>query len=163
MDCRTPGFAILHHLPEWAQTHEHWVGVAIHHLVLCCPFLLLASIFPSIRVFFNESALHIRWLKYWSFSISISPCNEYGELIFFRLTGLISLQSKDSWEGFFWGSSQVNSTPRFESINSLALSFLKVPILTSMSQFFALGGYSIGVSASTPVLPMNIQDWFPLG
>ena len=54
-----------------------------NHLVLCCPLLLLPSIFPSIRVFSNESALHIRWLKYWSFSIS--PCSEYSELISFRI------------------------------------------------------------------------------
>ena len=65
------------------------------HLILCCPLLLLPSIFPSNRVFSNEWALHIRWPKYWSFSfsISISPSNEYSGLISFR-TGLISLQSK---------------------------------------------------------------------
>ena len=56
-----------------------------NHLILCCPLLLLPSIFPSIRVFSNESVLHIRWPKYWSFSFSISPSNEYSELIFFRI------------------------------------------------------------------------------
>ena len=56
-----------------------------NHLILCCPPLLLPSIFPSIRVFSNESALHIRWPKYWSFSFSISPSNEYSGLIFFRI------------------------------------------------------------------------------
>ena len=56
-----------------------------NHLILCYPFLLLPSIFPSIRVFSNESALHIRWPKYWSFSFSISPSNEYSGLIFFRM------------------------------------------------------------------------------
>ena len=56
-----------------------------NHLVLCCPLLLLFSIFPSIRVFSNESALCIRWPKYWSFSFSISPSNEYSKLIFFRI------------------------------------------------------------------------------
>ena len=64
------------------------------HLVLCHPLLLLPSIPPSIRVFSNESALHIRWPKYWSCSLSISPSNEYSGLISLRLTGLISLQSK---------------------------------------------------------------------
>ena len=63
------------------------------HLILCCPLLLLPSIFPSIRVFSQESILHIRWPKYWSFNFSISPSNEYSGLIFFRITGLI-LQSK---------------------------------------------------------------------
>jgi len=59
-----------------------------NHLVLCCPLLLLPSIFPSIRVFSNESVLHIRWPKYWSFSFSISPSNEYSGLISFRMDWL---------------------------------------------------------------------------
>ena len=56
-----------------------------NHLIFCCPLLLLPSIFPSIRVFSNESGLHIRWLKYWSFSFSISASNEYSGLISFRI------------------------------------------------------------------------------
>ena len=59
-----------------------------NHLILCCPLLLLPSIFPSIRVFSNESVLHIRWPKYWSFSFSISPSNEYSGLISFRMVWL---------------------------------------------------------------------------
>ena len=59
-----------------------------NHLILCCPLLLLPSIFPSIRVFSNESALPIRWPKYWSFSFSISPSNEYSGLISFRMDWL---------------------------------------------------------------------------
>ena len=59
-----------------------------HHFILCCPLLLLPSIFPSIRVFSNESALRIRWQKYWSFSFNISPFNEHSRLIFFRLDWL---------------------------------------------------------------------------
>ncbi|CAM9628659.1 unnamed protein product [Rangifer tarandus platyrhynchus] len=59
-----------------------------NHLILCCPLLLLPSIFPSIRVFSNESVLRIRWLKYWSFSFSISPSNEYSGLISFRMDWL---------------------------------------------------------------------------
>ena len=59
-----------------------------NHLMLCHPLLLLPSIFPSIRVFSNESALHIRWPKYWSFSFNISPSNEYSELISFRMNWL---------------------------------------------------------------------------
>ena len=65
-----------------------------NHLILCHPLLLLPSIFPSIRVFSNESVLHIRWPKYCSFSFSISPSNEYSGLISFRWTAWISLQSK---------------------------------------------------------------------
>ena len=63
-------------------------------VVGCCPLLLPPSIFPSIRVFSNESVLHTRWPKYWSFSFSISPSNEYSGLISFRMDWLISLQSK---------------------------------------------------------------------
>ena len=81
MDCSTPGFPVLYHLSELAQTHVHWVRDAIQPSHLCHP-LLLPSIFSSIRVFSNESALHIRWPKYWSFSIG--PSNEYSELILFK-------------------------------------------------------------------------------
>ena len=56
-----------------------------NHLILCCPFLRLSSVFPSIRVFSNESALQIRWPRYWNFSFSIRLSNEYSELIFFRI------------------------------------------------------------------------------
>ena len=65
-----------------------------NYLILCHPLLLLPSVFPRIRVFSSESALCIRWPKYWSPSFSISPSNEYSVLIFFRIVGLISLQSK---------------------------------------------------------------------
>ena len=87
-DCNTTGFPVLHHLLELAQTHVHWDGAAINHLILCHPLLLLPSIFPSIRVFSNELALRIRWPKYWSFSLSISPSNEYSVLISFWIDWL---------------------------------------------------------------------------
>ena len=64
------------------------LGMPSSHLILCHPLLLLPSIFPSIRVFSNESALHIRWPKYWSFNFNISPSNEYSELISFRMDWL---------------------------------------------------------------------------
>ena len=81
VDGSTPRLPVLHHFPEFAQTHVHWVG----DIILCHPFLLLPSIFPSIRVFTNELALHIRQAKYWSFSFSISPSNEYSGLISLRI------------------------------------------------------------------------------
>ena len=90
MDCSMPGFPVLHHLPKLAQTHVHWVS----DVIFCCPLLLLPLIFPSIRVFSNESVIHIRWPKYWTFSFSISSSNEYSGLIPLGLIGLISLQSK---------------------------------------------------------------------
>ena len=65
-----------------------------NHLILCCPLFFLPSIFPSIRVFSNELALHISWPKYWSFNFNISPSNEHPRLISFRKDGWISLQSK---------------------------------------------------------------------
>ena len=85
MDCSTPGLSVHHQPPELAQTHVHRVGVPSNHFVLFHPLLLLPSIFPSIRVFSNESALHIKWPKYWSFSFSIGPSNDYPELISFRM------------------------------------------------------------------------------
>ena len=85
MDCSMPGLPVHHKLLEFAQNHVHWIGDAINHLILCCPLLLLPSFFPSIRVFSNESVLHIRWPNYWSFSFSISPSIEYSGLISFRI------------------------------------------------------------------------------
>ena len=70
-----------------------------NRLILCCPLLLLPSIFPSIRVFSNESALHIRWPKYWSFSFSISPSNEYSGLISFRMDWLDLLAIQGTLKG----------------------------------------------------------------
>ena len=81
----TPGFPVLHHLPQFAQTYVHWVGDAIQLSHLSRPLLLLPSIFPSIRVFPIESALRLRWPKYWSFSVSVSPSNEYSGLISFGI------------------------------------------------------------------------------
>ena len=77
-----------------------------NHLILCCPLLLLPSIFSSIRVFSNESVLHIRWPKYWSFSFRISPCNEYSGLISFRMDWLDILAVQGTLKCFLqhWNS-----------------------------------------------------------
>ena len=85
MVCSTPEFPVHHQLLELTQTHVHRVSDAIQYLILCCPLLLPPSIFPSIRDFSNESVLRIRWPKYWSFSFSISPSNEYSGLISFTI------------------------------------------------------------------------------
>ena len=77
MDCSTSGFPVYHQVPELTQTHVHQVGDPSNHLILCRPLLLPPSILPSIRVFSNEPVLCIRWPKYWSFSLSTSPSNEY--------------------------------------------------------------------------------------
>ena len=88
MDCSTPGFHVHHQLPEPTQTHAHWVSDTSNHLILSHPLLLLPSIFTSIRGFSNESVLHMRWLKYWSFSFRFSPSNEYSGMISFRIDWL---------------------------------------------------------------------------
>ena len=80
-----PGFPVHHQLLEPTQTHVHESVMPSNHLILCRPLLLLPSIFPSIRVFSNESVLHIRWPKYWSFSFCIIPSSEYSGLISFRM------------------------------------------------------------------------------
>ena len=109
MDCSTPVLPVHHQLPEFTQTYVHWALQASlsitsfqslpklmsiesvmpsNHLILCCPLLFSPSIFPSIRVFSNESVLHIRWPKYWSFRFNISPSNEHSGLISFRMDWL---------------------------------------------------------------------------
>ena len=85
MDCSMPGLPVHHHsrtLPKLMSTESLMPS---NHLILCCPLLLPPSIFPSIRVFSNESVLRIRWPKYWSFSFNISPSNEHPRLISFRM------------------------------------------------------------------------------
>ena len=80
MNCSTPGLPVHHQLPEFTKSHTH--------LILCCHLLLLPPIPPCIRVFSNKSALCMRWPKYWSFSLSISPSNEHPGLISFRMDWL---------------------------------------------------------------------------
>ena len=88
MNCSTPDLPVHHQLPESTQTLVIELVMPSNHLILSCPLLLLPSIFPSIRVFSNESALCIRWPKYWSFSFNISPSNEHPGLIYFRMDWL---------------------------------------------------------------------------
>ena len=85
MDCSTPGFSVHHQLPEITQTHVHKVSDAIQPSITLSSPSPLPSIFPSIRVFSKESVLRIRWPKYWSFSFSGTPSNEYSGLISFRI------------------------------------------------------------------------------
>ena len=98
-----------------------------NHLILCHPLLLLPSVFPSIRVFSNESVLRIRWPKYWSFNFSISPSNEYSGLIYFRI----------SWLDLFavQGTQESSPTSQFKSIDSLTLNFLYGLTLTSIHNY----------------------------
>ena len=88
MDCSTPGFPVNPNSQSLLRLMSIESVMPSDHLILCHPLLLLPSIFPSIRVFLNESAFHIRWPEYWSFSFSISPSNEYTGLISFRIDWL---------------------------------------------------------------------------
>ena len=109
---------------ELAQTMSIESVMPSNHLVLCHPLFLLPSIFPSIRVFSSESALHIRWPKYWSFSFSISPSSEYSGLISFRIDWFDLLAVQGTLESLL--------QHHRSSINSLALSLLYGPTLTSI-------------------------------
>ena len=112
MNCSTPGLPVHHQLPESTQTHVHCVSDAIqpsHPL----SFLLLPSIFPSIRVLLNESVLHIRWPKYWSFSFNISPSNEHPGLISFRMDWLDLLAAQGTLKSLLQHhSSKASILPR---------------------------------------------------
>ena len=88
MDCRTPGLPVHHQFPEFTQTMSIELVMPSNYFILCHPLLLPPSLFSNIRVFSNESVLHIRWPKYWSFSFSISYSNEYSGLISFRMDWL---------------------------------------------------------------------------
>ena len=88
MDCTTPGLPVHHQLLSLLKLMPIESVIPSNHLILCCPLLFPPSVFPSIRVFSNESALHIRWPKYWSFGFNISPSNEYSGLISFRIDWL---------------------------------------------------------------------------
>ena len=109
-----------------------------NHLILCRPILLLSSVYLSIRVFSNESVLHIRWPKYWSFSFSISPSNKHLELISFRIDWFELLGSSNSQQfelSRVWDS-QESYPPQFKSINSSALSLLYNSALQSIHDYW---------------------------
>ena len=99
-----------------------------NHLILCHSLLLLPSIFPSIRVFSNESSLLIRWPKFWSFSFSISPSSEYSGLLYFRMDWFDLLAAQ--------GTQESSPTPQFKNINYSMLCLLYCPTLTSIHDYW---------------------------
>ena len=124
-DCSLLGFPVLHQLLELFLMPTESM-MPSNHLILCRPFLLPPSLFPSIRVFSSESVLPFRRPKYWSFSFSISPSNEYSGLVSYMV-----------WSPYCPRDSQESSpTPQFKSINSLALSFLYSPTVTSIHDYW---------------------------
>ena len=167
VNCSMPGFPVLHYLPEFSQAHVHWVDDVSNHLILCCLLLLLPSMFPSIKVFY-ESALHIRWLKYWSFTFS--PSSE--SVQFSQSVVSDSLQPHGLQHtrlpcpspnpGFYSSSCPLSQWCHPTISSSVIPSSSRIQSFPAsgsfqMSQFFSSGGQNIGVSASASVLPVNIQ------
>ena len=152
-----------------------------NHLILCCPLLLLLWIFPTIRVFSKESVLLIRWPKYWSFSFSFNPSNDYS-VQFSSVQFSLSVMSDSLWLHESQHARPLCPSPTLGVYpNSCSLSWWCHPTISSsvvpvssclqsfpasgsfpMSWVFASGGQSIGASASASVLPMNIRCWFLL-
>ena len=140
MDCSMPGLPVHHQVLELTQLMSIELVMPSNHLILCLLLLLPPSIFPSIRVFSNESVLRIRGPKYWSFSFSISPSilpmniqdskkkKKYSGLISFRIDWLDLLAAQ--------GTQESSPTPQFKSINSSVLIFLDSPILTSIHDYW---------------------------
>ena len=126
MHCSTPGLPVHHQLPKFTETHVHRVSDAIQPSHPLLPLLLPPSVFPRIRIFFNESVLRIRWPKYWSFSLSAS--SEYSGLISFRIDWLDLLAVQGTLKSY--------PTPQFKSVNSLLLSFLYSPTLTYIHNYW---------------------------
>ena len=122
MNCSTPGFPIHHQLSKLAQTHVHQVGDAIQPSHPVIPFSSCLQSFPASGSFLRSQFYHIRWPKYYSFSFSISPSNEYSGLISFRI----------DWFDLVQGTlKSLLQHQQFKSINSSVLSFLYSPTLTS--------------------------------
>ena len=122
MNCSTPGFPVHHQLPELLKLMSIELVMPSNHLILCHPLLLLPSIFPSIRVFSNESALCIRWPKYWSFNFSISPSNEYSGLISFRMDWLDLLAVRETLKSLLQHHSSKASILRCSAFFTVQLS-----------------------------------------
>ena len=129
MDCSLPGFPVHHQLLEFTQTHVPWVNEAIQPSHPLLPRLLLRLIFLSISIFPNESALCIRWPKYWSFSFKINTSNEYSGFISFKIAWFDLLAVQVTLQESF-------PAPQLESINSSLLSLLYGPTLKSIHDYW---------------------------
>ena len=141
MNCSTPGLPVHHQLPESTQTMSIESVMLSNHLILCRPLLLLPSVFPSIRVFSNEPALHIRWPKYWSFSFNISPSNEHPGQTSSTLDWMDLLAVQGTLKSLLQHHNSKN-------INSSALSFLYSPTLTSIHDHWK--NHSLGFYSTVP-------------
>ena len=135
MNCSTPSLPVHHQLLEPTQTHVHWASDAIHHLILCHPlfFFLSSSFLSAVNLsqhqgLSDELVLCIRWPKYWSFSFSTIPSNEYSGVISFRMDWLDLLAAQGTLKSLLQHHSS--------KTNSSALSFLYSPTLTSIHDYY---------------------------
>ena len=126
MNCSMPGLPVHHQLQSLPRLMSIESVMPSNHLILCCPLLLLPPIPPSIKVFSNESTLHMRWPKYWCFSFSISPSNEHPGLY----DGLVGTPCSPRI------SQESSPTSQFKSINSSVLIFLYSPTLTFIHDYW---------------------------
>ena len=124
MDCITPGFPVLYHLRSLLRLMSIESTMPSNHLILCCPLLFLPSVFPSIRVFSSESALHIKWPKYWRFSFSISPSSEYSGLISFRIGWFDLLAVQETLKNFLQHNNLKASVLQHSAFYIVQLSYL---------------------------------------
>ena len=138
MDCHTPVFPVYYQLPELAQTHVYRVGHDIQPSHPLSPLLLLSSVFSSIRVFSNESVLRIKWPKYWSFSFSISPSNEYSGLISFRI----------DWFDFLAVQGTLKSSPQHHNLKASILQHSD-SFVVQLSHSYMTTGKSIALTIWT--------------
>ena len=129
MNHSTPGLPVHHHSRSSLRLTSIESVMPSSHLILCCPLFLLPPVPPSIRVFSNESALHIRWPMYWIFSFNINPSNEHPGLTSFRMDWLDLLAVQRALKSLL-------QHHKSKSINSLGLSFLHSPTLTSIHDYW---------------------------
>jgi len=151
MDCSMPAFSVLHNLLEFAQIHIHWVSEAIQPSHLPSP-LLLPSIFSGSRVFSSESALRIRWPKYWSFSFSNSPSNEYSGLISFNIDWFDLLAVQGTLSRVF--PKPLLSAKEIEPQGFKCILNVKKTFLSSSHSWKAMGFYD----GKMKTLPLNISQ-----
>ena len=140
MNCSMPGFPVLYRLLEFAQTMSIASVMPSNHLILCHPLLLLPSIFPSYKIFSNESSLHIRWPKYWSFSVN--PFNEYSGPIFFRI----------EWFDLLAVQGTLKSLLHHHSLKASILRWLAF-FIVQLSHSYMTTGKTIALTLSDPFQP----------
>ena len=139
MKCSMPGLSGHHQLPEFTHVNAGPMStksvMPFNHLILCHPLLLLLSIFPIIRVFSNDSALHIRWPKYWSFSFNISPSKEHPGLISFRMDWLDLLEVQGTLKSLIQHHSSKASVLWHSAFFIVQLSHPHMLLLLLLSRF----------------------------